>query len=252
MKHFIGAVTLLLAVALSALHAQTPKKPVYVIVHGAWGGGWAFRDVEARLRDAGAIVYRPTLTGQGERVHLATTDIRLKTHILDVVNVVLYEDLREVILVGHSYGGMVITGVADSLASRIKTMVYLDAAVPENGENMNEALNFPDDGFIKNVNGFFEAPWVRADQPPPKDVPHPAKTWTDPIVLKNPARLNIPSVYILTVEKGMPAASDDFFGQSERARKKGWKMFQLEADHNPQWSKPAELVKMLVEVSKGN
>src|SRR5690242_3357406 len=114
--------------------AQNPK-PVFVIVHGAWGGSWAFKKVDSLLTEKGCIVYRPSLTGQGERVHLANTEVGLQTHINDVVNMILYEDLHNIVLVGHSYGGMVITGVADSVADRIKTIIYLDAFVPESGES---------------------------------------------------------------------------------------------------------------------
>jgi pimeloyl-ACP methyl ester carboxylesterase len=112
------------------------KKPVYVIVHGAWGGSWAFRKVDSLMTEQGAIVYRPSLTGQGERVHLASADIRLTTHIQDVVNTILFEDLQDIILVGHSYGGMVITGVAEQIPERIRKLVYLDAILPEDGESV--------------------------------------------------------------------------------------------------------------------
>ena len=102
----------------------------FVIVHGAWGGGWAFREVDDMLTAQGHKVYRPTLTGQGERVHLASKDVGLETHIDDVVNTILYEELNDIILVGHSYGGMVVTGVADRIPERISHLIYLDATTP--------------------------------------------------------------------------------------------------------------------------
>ncbi len=92
------------------------KPLTYVIVHGAWGGGWDWRHVDDALTAAGNKVYRPTLTGLGERSHLSSTNIDLSLHIQDIVNVILWEDLHDVVLVGHSYGGMVITGVADRVA----------------------------------------------------------------------------------------------------------------------------------------
>ena len=132
--------SLLLILALTSAYctsfSQSSNKPIYVIVHGAWGGGWGFKKVDSLLTSKGFIVYRPTLTGQGERVHLATPDVGLSTHIKDVVNTILYEDLHNVILVGHSYGGMVITGVADSLPGRITKLIYIDAFIPENGESV--------------------------------------------------------------------------------------------------------------------
>jgi alpha-beta hydrolase superfamily lysophospholipase len=226
--------------------SQSSKKPVYVIVHGAWGGSWAFKKVDSLLREEGCIVYRPSLTGQGERVHLATLDVGLMTHIKDVVNTILFEDLHDVILVGHSYGGMVVTGVADSLPGRIKKLIYLDAMVPENGESVL-SIQGPRADRLKqmNVNGFVVPSWVPAGKLPPKDVPHPYKTLTDTISLKNELRLKIPTTYILTVEKGMDPKNDDFASQAERAKKKGWPVLQLEADHNPQWSVPEALVKIL-------
>jgi len=141
--HCSLAVALLSApLARAADTASTPEpvsngKFTYVIVHGAWGGGWAFKEVDRLLTADGHKVYRPTLTGQGEKVHLAGTNIDLNTHITDIVNVILWEDLHDVVLVGHSYGGMVVTGVADRVPERIKHLIYLDAFVPEDGENAN-------------------------------------------------------------------------------------------------------------------
>jgi len=229
--------------------AQSSAKPIYVIVHGAWGGSWAFKKVDSLLTEKGAVVYRPSLTGQGERVHLATTDVGLTTHIKDVVNMILYEDLHDVILVGHSYGGMVVTGVADSLPGRIKKLIYLDAIVPENGESVIGIQGSRADPIKKMVvNGFIVPPWVTAGKLPPKDVPHPYKTFTDSIVLTNKERLKIPATYILTVEKGKEPKDDDFASQAERAKKKGWPILILEADHNAQWSAPEALADMLKKI----
>jgi pimeloyl-ACP methyl ester carboxylesterase len=237
-----------LCVYLPAL-SQSTAKPVYVIVHGAWGGSWAFKKVDSLLSGEGNIVYRPSLTGQGERVHLASLDVGLNTHILDVVNMILYEDLRDIILVGHSYGGMVVTGVADSLAGRIKKLIYLDAFVPDNGESLFSIQGAKAEG-MQNLakNGFIVPRWVAADKLPPKDVPHPLKTLTDTLYLDNPLRTKIPTTYILTVAKGTQPEADDFAAQAERARKKGWPVLQLEADHNPQWSATEALVEILRKI----
>src|SRR5664280_2771046 len=112
----------------------------YVIVHGAWGGGWDWKHVDQLLTADGYKVYRPTLTGQGEHSNLASTNIDLDTHIQDIVNVILWENLHDVVLVGHSYGGMIITGVAARVPDRIKHVIYLDALVPNNGECVNDIL----------------------------------------------------------------------------------------------------------------
>lgn len=229
--------------------AQTTPKQVYVIVHGAWGGSWAFKKADSLLTEKGSIVYRPSLTGQGERVHLASKEVGLKTHINDVVNMILYEDLYEVILVGHSYGGMVVTGVADSLPKRIKKLIYIDAFVPDSGQSALTLLAARDVWFKKmNVNGFAMPAWVAANKLPPKDVPQSYKTFDDTLILKNKLRLQIPTTYILTVDKGKNANEDDFYTQAEKAKHKGWAVVQLEANHNPQWSTPEKLVEMIYDI----
>jgi pimeloyl-ACP methyl ester carboxylesterase len=108
----------------------------FVLVHGGAHGGWCYQRVGRRLLQAGHEVYAPTLTGLGERSHLVGPHVNLDLHIQDVVAVLHYEDLEDVILVGHSYGGMVITGVADRAADRVDKLVYLDAANPKNGESL--------------------------------------------------------------------------------------------------------------------
>ena len=232
-----------------SLQAQTKQLHPYILVHGTWGGGWAFKKVDSLLSATGSMVYRPTLTGQGERVHLASDHVGLQTHILDIVNTILYEDLHDVILVGHSYGGMIISGVADSLPERIGRVVYLDAFVPENGENVISI--FPDlNQQFEPKNGYIIPFWVPEGKAPPKDVPQPQHTWSDPIVLHNTDRLKIPSTYILTVEKNQSPEKDEFYFQSERARKLGWPVMHLTADHNAQWSAPAELVDILKLIEK--
>ena len=251
-----------------SLFSQVTAKPEYVIVHGAYGGGWAFKKVDSLLTETGSIVYRPTLTGQGERVHLASKDVGLKTHINDIVNTILFEELYNVILVGHSYGGMVVTGVADIIPERITKLIYVDAFVPEDNENVisffikNDSIR---ETWIKRVqeggqrtkeeikrnapeNGFMIPLWVHEGKAPPKDVPHPIKTYIDIISLKNPDRLKIPTTYIHTVEIGADSKQDDYASHAERADKKGWSMIQLEADHNPQWSASEKFVKILKEI----
>jgi pimeloyl-ACP methyl ester carboxylesterase len=257
MKTRVSAIALsilMMAVASKGVTAQTAKpdpvtKPTIVIVHGAWGGSWAFRQVEALLREKGFNVYRPQLTGLGERVHLSRPDIGLTTHIDDVVNTILYEDLHDIILVGHSYGGMVITGVADRLPDRIRRLVYVDAFVPNDGESAMSLARAHGDWLQQMIKGDYIVPiWVKPDQPPPHDVPQSLKTFTEPISLKNKAALKLPATYILTVEAGKEAKDDDFWPHAQRAKERGWPVLQLTADHNAQWSAPAALVEMLASI----
>lgn len=118
------------------------KDTTYVLVHGAFHGGWAWQKVADELRKHGNTVYTPTLTGVGERNHLARPDVDLETHIQDVINVLEFEDLEKVVLVGHSYGGMVITGVASRVPERISKLVYFDAVVPDSGQSFFDAIGF--------------------------------------------------------------------------------------------------------------
>jgi pimeloyl-ACP methyl ester carboxylesterase len=232
--------------AIAESQKPKPAKPTFVIVHGAWGGSWAFRKVDALLTEKGGLVYRPSLTGLGERVHLATPAVGLSTHIDDVVNTILFEDLHDVVLVGHSYGGMVITGVAGRVPDRIRRLIYIDAFVPNEGESV-QTLTGARAAWLKPMiqGDYIVPPWVKPEQPVPKDVPQPLKTFTEPLVLKNKDALQIPATYILTVEAGREAKTDDFAAQSERAKARGWTIAQLTSDHNPQWSAPEALVELL-------
>ena len=117
------------------------KKETFVLVHGAWHGGWCYRHTAAALRKMGHEVFTPTHTGVGERAHKADENITLETHIRDVAGCIEAEEISDIILVGHSYGGMVITGVADRMADRIKALVYLDAFVPGDGESLMALLH---------------------------------------------------------------------------------------------------------------
>jgi pimeloyl-ACP methyl ester carboxylesterase len=251
--HFTFALLLASAPLSRAADAATNstavnRKFTYVIVHGAWGGGWAFKEVERLLRADGHTVYRPTLTGQGEKNHLAgllTTNIDLNLHITDVENLIRWENLTNIVLVGHSYGGMVITGVADRVPDRIKQVIYLDAFVPEDGESAN-AIRGGTGIDLPITNGFVMPIWIRGNEPVPHDVPHPARTFSQPISLKNQtAAQKIPTTYILTVDKGREPKDDAFFRFYERAQARHWTTLVLEGDHNVQWSKPKELVALL-------
>lgn len=239
----------LLAIALRFDAAEmAPKQPAagadtFVYVHGAWNGGFGLKKIEQLLRAQGHRVYRPTLTGQGERVHLASPDITLDTHIQDIVNVILWEDLRDVVLVGRSYGGMVISGVIDRVPDRIKRAIYIDAFLPDDGESVldiaKSKVTIQEDGFI------LPRRW-KAGQTPPHMVPQPGKTFSQKISLKHQdATARIPTTYLLTVEAGKSPQDDEFFKFSERARSRGWKVLTMEADHGPENSRPDELLPLL-------
>ena len=234
--------------------AQQPAAPPVVIVHGAWGGGWDWKPVETELRSRGRVAYRPTLTGLGERHHLASGDIGLATHVTDVVNLIVWERLENVVLVGHSYGGMVITGVAERIPDRIAHLVYLDAFLPFDGEC---AMSTPNRGassceafdqggmpFARISEGLLVPAWLGPDAQPPSDVPHPAKTLIDTLDLTGLPGSNRPASYIIT--RDSPGQADGFDWAAERARQLGWPVIEMIADHNPQRGKVRELVDLLV------
>lgn len=227
------------------------SRPVIVFVHGAWAGGWHFTKVQPLLEEAGFQVYRPTMTGLGERVHLAREDVGLSTHIADIVNVLEFEDLHDVVLVGHSYGGMVISGVANRVPDRIRELIYLDAIVSEDGESVmdlaGDAITTMAEAGAGGAEPWQLVPlWVKPGKLPPVDVPQSMLTFTEPIVLDNPEADAIPAVFILTVEAGKETDSFDFF--AERARNRQWNVVTMEGGHNPQWFQPEALVKVLLGV----
>ena len=239
--------TLVVAGSVPAQPAVSPKR--FLIVHGAWGGGWDWRGIDSILTRQGHTVDRVTLTGLGDRVHLASPDIGLETHVTDVVNVIEFEKLNDVVLLGHSYGGMVITGVAERVPQRIRHLVYVDAFLPENGESVKK---LSDAGFERMVssmarNGMMVPPWAHDTASRPKDVPHPLKTFTDTLVLTDPATRAIPGTYILTIDRG--ATDDGFSRYAQRATARKWRVHRMEnTDHVPERSAPDALASLLVQV----
>ncbi|KAG1657127.1 Quinolinate synthase A [Nymphon striatum] len=177
---------------LSTLVAKTvaPKalenneKYTFVIVHGATGGGWDWKTVGQHLSAKGHTVYRPTLTGLGEKYHLASPEITLTTHIDDIVNMIIFEKLYEVVLVGHSYGGVVMTGVMDRIPQRIRHVTFVDAMVPDDGMSMIDVKPLKPN--YKVIKGMIHFPWLKFTKPYPRDVIQSLKTYTEPVSYKNP------------------------------------------------------------------
>src|SRR5690606_443275 len=225
------------------------KQPVYVMVHGAWGGAWQFAAVDRMMEDSGVVVHRVQLTGLGERYHLAHRGIDLDLHIEDVINTIWFEGLDAVVLVGHSYGGMVITGVAERIPEKIQKLIYLDAFLPENNQSVFDLVDEAERASLENNarDGFVIPEWAKQETIVPRDMPQPLATLTQRISLTNSEkRLGIPSMYILTVDQIESIEEDAFFPFYERAKTYGWTTGLMVADHNPQRSKPEELATMLL------
>jgi len=224
---------------------------VFVFVHGGWGGGWEWRDVADRVREAGHDVHRPTLTGLGERRHLLSPTVRLETHVEDVVNLLWFEDLHEVVLCGHSYGGMVVTCVADRVPERLAHVVYLDAFVPRSGESLLDLVPAPFADMIRSRSG------DGVPMPLPRDrleatvgvwyadrlVDHPFATFADTVELTGTGAA-IPRTYIRCTESDAPVDAS-----AERARAYGWHVRELATHHDAQVDDPAALVELLLEIT---
>ena len=197
---------LVLALAGSVRAEDAKQKFTYVIVHGATAGGWEWKKTGKFLSDDGHEVYRATLTGLGERMHLNSPDIDLQTHINDVVNLILFEDLDDIVLTGHSYGGMVITGVMDRVPDRIRHVIFLDAAVPDDGMSIWDLFGGkgPQDP-SRFADGFMQVSWVTPDTKPPHNVKQSIKCFNQPVSYKNPAAKALPVTYVAFVPKDKSA-----------------------------------------------
>lgn len=226
---------------------QTHKPRVFLFVPGAWDGGWDYARVDSILSAKGDVVYRPTLTGLGERVHLANRNVNLSTYISDIANVIRFENLHEIILVGHSYGGMVISGVAEQMPERISRLIYLDAMVPNDGESAQAVCGELWDMLMKPhvKDGFVSYPFGATKATPPADVPQqPLKTFTEPLSIRNPLVKKIPSAFILMTKNGKGDDGKDKMGVN-RARARHWKVYALEGGHYAMRDQPENLVREL-------
>lgn len=257
------------AVSLRSAEAQAPAsgKAAYVLVHAAWHGGWCWRKVAPLLRGQGHDVYTPTLTGLGERSHLANPEIGLETHIQDVANVLKYEDLGRVILVGHSSSGAVITGVADRAAERVAHVVYLDAFVPVDGQALMDLAPrlkgaearvqaegkgwlipslapTPWDQYLKegwHITDEADRQWMLA-----RLGPTPFKIFKDPLRRPNPGADKLPRTYIRCLQWPSPV----FDQHADVARRTpGWRYREMATSHEPFVTHPQELASLLLEAA---
>jgi pimeloyl-ACP methyl ester carboxylesterase len=227
----------------------------FLVAHGGWGGGWAWKKMRPLMASRGHDFFCPTLTGLGDRAHLAHRDIDLDTHIQDVVAVLEFEDLREVVLVGHSYGGMVATGVADRARDRVKHLVYVDAFVPENGKCTNDYYFRGDryEAFLRTVvDGWMVPPQPVPDDTPaadaewmaPRRKPHPLKSLEQKFFLRNgPLTLDRSYVYCRR-----HSSADPFRQFFEYAKNEGWPTYELDASHSPHVTAPEGLLHTLESV----
>lgn len=234
----------------------------FVLVHGAWSGAHGFRHVRRGLQAAGHEVFTPSLTGLGERVHLASPLVNLSTHVRDLVHHLLYEDLRDIVLVGFSYGGFVVTGALAHAAERIAHLVYLDAFVPRDGESVHSHVGAPparpiglgDDWLVPPAPRTFddpaEAAWVG-----PRRTPHPRACFTEALHLPQPleayafSRSYIKATVVAEGEPGAQAfwrAARHAQGSPER-----WRYFEIAGNHMLPSNRPDETVAVLQQIAAG-
>jgi pimeloyl-ACP methyl ester carboxylesterase len=226
----------------------------FLVAHGAWSAGWAWRKMHPLIRGAGNRLIVPTYTGVGEREHLAGPSNDLETHIQDILGVIKYEDLQNVLLIGHSYGGMVATGVADRAPDRIAHLIYLDAFVPRNGEALIDLV--PPrvrQQMVERVKA--GDGWRLPPNPTPVDtseadvkwiterrLPQSFKCFEMPLRLSN-GEATMPRSYIYCKRV---SPGDPFRPFAERARNgAGWRYYEIDASHSPHITAPETLATLL-------
>ena len=233
----------------------------FVLVHGAWHGSWCWKRVRKSLQARGHDVFTPTLTGVAERSHLLSRDVNLETHILDVVNLIRWEELSDIVLCGHSYGGCVISGVADRIPDRIRSLVYLDAFVLEDGENLLQHVPegqreqllegtrnagegwkvppIPAEVFNVNTN---DCEWVNR-----QCTMQPIETFQQHIQLRGETG-NIPNITFI-LAKGFVEGSP-FPPFYAKAKAKGWKTVTVACGHDVMLDRPEELTGILLNAAE--
>jgi pimeloyl-ACP methyl ester carboxylesterase len=227
----------------------------YLLVHGAFHGGWCYDESVASLRAAGHVVHAPTLPGVAERLGEASAAINLSAHVADIVGVIERHALHDVILVGHSYGGMVITGVATTLGARIRTLVYLDAIFPENGQSLLDTLE-PERALstIKSAGrdglmvppmpaSFFNISPAHAERVDSLMTAHPLATFIEAVRLTGREREVLHHTYIA-------ATAYDFKGPSELIvgleKDPAWRTYRVDCGHDIMIDRPDDLTAILL------
>jgi len=231
-----------------------------VLAHGAWSAAWAWKKMRPLLRAAGHDFFSPTYTGLGERAHLARPEIDLDTHIQDVLAVLEFEDLTDVTLLGHSYGGMVATGVADRARSRMGRVVYIDAFAPRDGQSLFDLVGPKVEanmraGAAKDGDG-----WLLPINPMPPDTAPEDVAWATPRRRKQPIRTfeqkikltspDTPPRHYIYAKRSGPGDVFRQFGEHARSET-GWRYHEIDASHNPHITCPDVLMQLLSEIMAG-
>ena len=231
----------------------------YVLVHGGWSGAHTFRAVRRPLRAAGHDVFTPSLTGIGERAHLTSPQVDLTTHIRDVVNVILYEDLTDIVLLGFSYGGFVVTGALEHIASRVRHLVYLDAFVPDDGDTVLHLAGGEDRAIVELGQVWLLPPPTREYDDPEeaafaeaRRTPHPIDCFTEPIHVRQPLEsYPFTRTYIkATADAADAPGAKAFWSAADRAKSSPkWRYREVATNHMIPNNRPGELTELLLELA---
>ena len=231
----------------------------YVLVHGAWSGAHNFRAVRRPLHAAGHDVFTPSLTGIGERAHLTSPQVDLTTHVRDVVNVVLYEDLSDIVLLGFSYGGFVVTGALEHIAPRVRHLVYLDAFVPDDGDTLLRLAGRDERVVVELGQAWFVPPPTREYDDPDeaafaeaRRTPQPIDCFTEPVHLRHPLEsYPFTRTYIkATADAADAPGAKAFWAAAERAKSSpAWRYREVATNHMIPNNRPRELTELLLELA---
>jgi pimeloyl-ACP methyl ester carboxylesterase len=226
---------------------------IFVLVHGAWGGSYGFKPLRRPLLSAGHEVYTPSLTGLGERAHLSSPQVSLTTHITDVVNVVTYEDLTDIVLLGFSYGGMVVTGALEHIADRVKHLVYLDAFVPSDGQALDGLMGTGADAMGPGARWLVDPMPREYDDPAlaewsnARRVGQPARCFSEPARLPR-ALEDYPFTRTYIKATVDPRTTHPFWRAADHAASStAWRYREISTNHMVMSNKPAELAELLLE-----
>jgi pimeloyl-ACP methyl ester carboxylesterase len=243
----------------ASLMAQSRK--VFVLVHGAWHGGWCWQRVSEKLRAGGNTVYTPSLSGLAEHLHQPHDSINLDTHITDIVNLLQMEDLHNVVLVGHSYAGLVIAGVADRIPERISKLVFLDAVIAGNGESCISVhpdsfkKEFEQDAAQHGMRSLSVRPSSLFGVSDPQDrqwvdarlTLQPYGSFAQPLTLHHPYGNGLPLVYIACTQPQLPVLG--LFAAKVRQSPQ-WQYYEMKTGHDAMITQPKELARLLVSLSR--
>jgi pimeloyl-ACP methyl ester carboxylesterase len=225
----------------------------FLVAHGAWSAAWSWKKMHPLMQAGGHRLIVPTFTGLGERAHLSTPAVNLETHIQDVLGVIRFEELNDIVLVAHSYGGLVATGVADRVPERIRQLIYIDAFVPRDGQSMWDLVPKGNLEFL--MKGLAEGDgWRVLPMPVPADTSPEDKQWIERFRMPQPLHCfdmplkltrgdtKVPRTYIYAQTH---APADPMRPFADRAKREGWGYHEIDASHSPQVTAPGKLAPLL-------